>query len=361
MFWRTHGYLNQGRAALDLALEADTSTPAHRADALFAAAEICEWQRDHATSAKRALAAQALYQELNDQRGVAMTLQLLGHSHVGRGQASIPPDQTCFIQAKSCFEQELALFQKLEFDRGIAWATESLGIVAQNQEQFALAVAYFQRALELYERAGDYWGTGWAMTNLAAVMIPVDDRPGAMDLFVRALDVFVDIGDRWATIQVVKNVALLGLQGDQAALAVRILAAATAFREADGIELSMSEAASHQEHISRAKRELNESGFEQAWSTGSTMLLDDVVIAARGMKTSFADMLSSRSREPDDLTSREHAVLRLLMEGRTDREIAEALSISHRTVNGHVAHLLAKLGAETRTAAAAIAIRNGIV
>jgi DNA-binding CsgD family transcriptional regulator len=54
-------------------------------------------------------------------------------------------------------------------------------------------------------------------------------------------------------------------------------------------------------------------------------------------------------------------VLRLLMEGRTDREIADALSISHRTVNGHVAHVLAKLGAETRTAAAAIAIRNGIV
>lgn len=52
------------------------------------------------------------------------------------------------------------------------------------------------------------------------------------------------------------------------------------------------------------------------------------------------------------LTSRETEVLRLLADGRTDREIAEALTISPRTVETHVGSILHKLGARTRSEAA---------
>ena len=51
------------------------------------------------------------------------------------------------------------------------------------------------------------------------------------------------------------------------------------------------------------------------------------------------------------LTAREREVLRLLIAGRTDREIAEALFISPRTAHGHVANIFAKLDVSTRTAA----------
>ena len=68
-----------------------------------------------------------------------------------------------------------------------------------------------------------------------------------------------------------------------------------------------------------------------------------------------------QTRAAHGLTSREVEVLRLLVEGRPDREIGEALSISHRTVERHVAGILAKLGAENRTAATNVAIRLGLV
>lgn len=61
------------------------------------------------------------------------------------------------------------------------------------------------------------------------------------------------------------------------------------------------------------------------------------------------------------LSPRELDVLRLLAEGTSDREIADALFISPRTVNRHVTAILNKIGANTRTAAAAIAIRRGMV
>jgi DNA-binding NarL/FixJ family response regulator len=60
------------------------------------------------------------------------------------------------------------------------------------------------------------------------------------------------------------------------------------------------------------------------------------------------------------LTSRETDVLRLLVEGRSDREIGEELYISTRTAQGHVSHIFDKLGVNSRAAAVALAVREGI-
>lgn len=66
--------------------------------------------------------------------------------------------------------------------------------------------------------------------------------------------------------------------------------------------------------------------------------------------------------EPEGvLTPREHDVLELVTEGHTNREIADRLFIGHRTVATHVSNILAKLGASTRSGAAAIALREGHV
>ncbi len=61
------------------------------------------------------------------------------------------------------------------------------------------------------------------------------------------------------------------------------------------------------------------------------------------------------------LTPRELEVLRLVAEGKTDKEIAEALVISPRTANRHIANIFLKIDVTTRAAAAAYAIRNQLV
>jgi DNA-binding CsgD family transcriptional regulator len=53
-------------------------------------------------------------------------------------------------------------------------------------------------------------------------------------------------------------------------------------------------------------------------------------------------------------------VLLLLATGQADKEIAAALGISRHTAGHHVASILAKLGVEGRTAAAAHAVRHGL-
>jgi DNA-binding CsgD family transcriptional regulator len=68
------------------------------------------------------------------------------------------------------------------------------------------------------------------------------------------------------------------------------------------------------------------------------------------------------TRQPEQgLTQREMQVLSQLAAGRTNREIATALSLSEGTVELHVSHILAKLDCETRTQAAAYALAHGLM
>ena len=61
-----------------------------------------------------------------------------------------------------------------------------------------------------------------------------------------------------------------------------------------------------------------------------------------------------------EFTGRELEVLRLLAEGQTDKEIAEALYVSVTTVRYHVGNLMSKTGFSSRTELAVKAVRSGI-
>ncbi len=63
----------------------------------------------------------------------------------------------------------------------------------------------------------------------------------------------------------------------------------------------------------------------------------------------------------ETLTERETEVLRLVAEGHSNREIAQALVIGEKTVKTHVSSILAKLGVPSRTQAALYAVRTGLV
>ncbi len=60
----------------------------------------------------------------------------------------------------------------------------------------------------------------------------------------------------------------------------------------------------------------------------------------------------------DALTRREREVLAEIAKGRSNREIARALTVSEKTVKAHVSSVLAKLGVQDRTQAALIAVRH---
>jgi DNA-binding NarL/FixJ family response regulator len=90
-------------------------------------------------------------------------------------------------------------------------------------------------------------------------------------------------------------------------------------------------------------------------------------LGARPLRQTLDD-LARRARIGDapqhtheaGLTTREREVLRLLAAGRSNREIAAVLYIAPKTASVHVSNILAKLNANSRTEAAAIAHREGL-
>lgn len=106
------------------------------------------------------------------------------------------------------------------------------------------------------------------------------------------------------------------------------------------------------------RRNLGDLEFTREWEAGNRMQSSEV-------QSQIAQLLAAHEHasadKPDDalgvLSTRELEVLRLIAAGKTDRQIADTLYISRRTVEWHVRNLLGKLGAANRAEAAVLADR----
>ncbi len=90
------------------------------------------------------------------------------------------------------------------------------------------------------------------------------------------------------------------------------------------------------------------------WEAGRTLSFDEataLALSATFTPEPHADVAGG-------LSPREREVLRLLVKGSSDQEIADALFISRRTAGTHVSHIYHKLGVSSRASAAAWAVRH---
>jgi two-component system, NarL family, response regulator YdfI len=96
----------------------------------------------------------------------------------------------------------------------------------------------------------------------------------------------------------------------------------------------------------------------QAVTTGLLVLHPAEISAVLPAATRFSQSVSELA---ETLTRREREVLQMLAAGLANKEIASRLNISDHTAKFHVASILAKLGATTRTEAVTAGIRRGLV
>ncbi|MGQ0568721.1 MAG: response regulator [Armatimonadota bacterium] len=102
-------------------------------------------------------------------------------------------------------------------------------------------------------------------------------------------------------------------------------------------------------------------------NTGADDLRRAIRAAAAGQVQLSPEAAARLMREvrapesPEALTERETDVLRLLAEGKANKEVAQTLRIGEKTVKTHVSNVLAKLGVQSRTQAALYAVRIGLV
>jgi DNA-binding NarL/FixJ family response regulator len=85
----------------------------------------------------------------------------------------------------------------------------------------------------------------------------------------------------------------------------------------------------------------------------------ETILAATSLASAYAT--NGVEEFLEQLTPREHEVLRMLALGLANKQIAARLNISEHTIKFHVAAILGKLNAASRTEAVAIGIRHGLV
>ena len=128
------------------------------------------------------------------------------------------------------------------------------------------------------------------------------------------------------------------------------------------MEVSAARRTAYERAVAAVRDSLGEEHFTAAWKAGRALSLDQTVAEATALvhEASTTDG-NDASAAAAGLTERERAVLRLLVRGRPDKEIAATLGISRRTVSNHIVSIRAKLAAPSRAAAAAIAVRDRLL
>jgi non-specific serine/threonine protein kinase len=268
----------------------------------------------------------------------------LGVAQISRGD---------FTGGVLLIEEGLRQFRTLQDQPGTAFALLNLGVVAAIQGEAGQAAPLFEESLALFRALGDTRYVAIAQTLLGSSLTDLGDATRAAGLVADGLRSHWTAGDR--TYLAYTFVVLAGVLNrlDQPVRAVRLLGAAEALRETLGGLRAFATLSRHDRLVASLRRRVGEADFEPAWAAGRGTTLNEIVvesltatqIAATPTRSNRADQ---RRDQPEPLTRREREVARLVAQGYTDRQIAEALTIAPSTVGTHVHHVLAKLGVHSR-------------
>jgi len=253
------------------------------------------------------------------------------------------------------------------------------------------ATALVEEALGIFREVGDKRGTGIAHCDFGHLALLDGDAVRAISVLKTGPPVLQEIGDRWMIALYLYEMAdartlqgslqprlqnSAGAEGDAAAGpfldAARLRAAFDAQRQADGIALFPALRATFDRNQAILGERLGEEPFAQAWAEGGAMALDQAVAYALAISSSpepqpgmTPDRAGGKVGSAIDaaqarLTPREREIVVQVARGRTNRQIAETLVLSERTVETHVHNILAKLELTSRAQIAVWAVERGL-
>jgi predicted ATPase/DNA-binding CsgD family transcriptional regulator len=355
-FWFVRGHLSEGRAWLEQVLGAASDghvAPIDRARALLGAAVLAHFHGDDTASAPLAEEARMLSREIGFAFGEVSATLTLG---------LVEEDRGAYERAIPFYEQALVVCRRSGDQVNEALALHHLGVAAWGNNRTQEAQRHFTDAIAILRSCQDQWGLGNALGYLGLVLAATGAYSQATDPLRESLALRQALGTSVDLANGLAAMATLASLTDEPATAARLFGAERALRQRLG-----------------ARRKLPEQGaFEQAESRAETMLggdrFADLVAEGQALGTeqaldlalNFHPIARSATFAPEGgrharLTDREREVLLLLVQGKTNPEIADALYVGRGTVRTHVSNILGKLGARTRTEAAEIARRQGLL
>jgi ATP/maltotriose-dependent transcriptional regulator MalT len=270
-----------------------------------------------------------------------------------------------YDQAKPLFDEALEMARQTGDQIGLAHALSHRGLVGWASGDDQLGEELIHEALAVQRAAGDSWGTGDSLDLLGLVTSARGDYAKALTYVEESLSKRLALGAAKCTPWSFEIVGLLASAAGRSRESARLFGAAANLRERIGSPGHEPERSAYKAAIERARIDLKQSEFDLEWSAGLAHTVEGAMAETRSVIASLKSVEAPAREKPVDngfgLTERELDVLRLLVEGRSDREIGDELYISSRTAQKHAANIFIKLNVSSRTAAATAAIRAGLV
>jgi predicted ATPase/DNA-binding NarL/FixJ family response regulator len=358
-YWYCSGRWAEGRRWLAPAVARAAELPeGAAAKALVAAGFLAHYQGDDADAVPLLERGLALLRRTGDEQEGAYAQYMLGVAAEDRGDYSA---------AAELLQGAVRRFWALGDATNGAYAEAHLGIVALGAGDSALAAAHGEAARTLAAKAGSRDATAVASLLLGDTACECGDPAAAAARYREYVELALAGQGHGLTeylARVVASVAVLVAQRDEHDRAARLLGAAERLRETVGLALALPERAACERAAARTRAALGEERFPTSLAEGRAMTPTEAlaeVEAALGLTTQTrAAAARKTSAAPASLSPREAEILGLVAAGRTNREIADALYLSVRTVERHVTNLYAKIGARGRADATAFALRHGL-
>jgi predicted ATPase/DNA-binding CsgD family transcriptional regulator len=359
MFWVIRSHREEGRRWLDRALDPGHIahiTPETRLRALQGVGILARNRGDLEQARVAAHECLSLAQQLGDHFGEAVARHQRAYAALAQGDYAL--SEKLELQAQPVLQETATPI----------WMSASLTHLGQA----VWGMGDLERAAEICERShlvcsetGDQFQEAVVAGYLGLIACEVGDHSIAADWLATAGRLWAEVGNQENIAEWLAEVATLAAARGPARQAARLFGAAAALRDRLGHTYLLPERATFERaeeslrvtlgadpfsaELDRGRQLPADAAVDEAFSILDTMLLP----SAKQTKSNAGDSLG--------LTPRERDVLRLLAQGSSDKEMADALFIGLRTVETHVSNLLAKLGARNRAEAAAIATRENFL
>jgi non-specific serine/threonine protein kinase len=390
--WLTHGQFAEGRLWLteiiDLAKN-ETPTPALAYTATWAAVMAYN-QGDYLASEQLCCLGMDLARAAADVR-IALIAQLhLGSTAFARGDVERAHEllQSAFAACAGRFQ---ALDSLLNYhlamssvERGdLVRATElvapgiktarTLGAAfvgrfleveaaaAMQRRNYAEAHRLLVESLAVEHGTGDQLGVIQSLTLLGTVAIERGDRKAATDALAKALTAAERVATWPRVARVLDAIASLFVDAEPEAC-VQFLATADELRKTFHAAPLPTEQVRLGRTIEILKRRLGDRKYAASWSTAVSLPVESVIAEARRLiHRSGSNGTRRRVNMPtDQLSSREVQVAALITRGASNRDIADELVVTVKTVEVHIGHILTKLNLNNRVQVATWGLRHGM-
>ena len=348
-FWLVHGTLREGRLWLQRFLTADSTPGLDRIRALTMSAHVSVLQ-GRPDEARPVLAES---RRLAERHGDAATLARIalneGMVEVGSGRLELGIELT---------SQALVALRGTGDLLGAAAALIQLAVVSILHSDYSRADAYCREVLEVSEAHQEAWWAAFALWVQGLAAWFQRDLRLAGELERQSIRLREPFKDTWGIVFSLEPLAWIAAAEGQYELSAQLLGALHTIWNSIGGSLAPPLGTQHDLCAAQVRQALGDKAFEIAHGEGERLPRHEVLRLALG-EAHPDQAREQQAAEPTPLTRRENEIAQLISEGLSNKEIAARLVIAQRTAEGHVEHILAKLGFTSRTQVAAWVTRHG--